>query len=809
MFSGLTSKAKKVIHQYAQEEAKRLNFDKFEPEHIFLGLVRETESVAVKVLQRAKVDTQKIKIELENTIKKPADTLVIGDLLPSKRAKKVLQLSAEEAKNLNHNFIGTEHLLLGIILEEEGTIYNLLDSNNVTISILRKLTVEMLGYGVVPKSTKGEKRNQTPTLDVFARDYTLLAKEDKIDPVIGRKNEINRLIQILSRRTKNNSILIGEPGVGKSAIVEGLALRINQKEIPDLLLDKRVVKLDLVACVAGTKYRGEFEERLKNIMMEIKKVGNIILFIDEIHTIIGAGGAEGAMDTANILKPSLARGELQCIGSTTIKEYKRNFERDTALVRRFQTIQVGEPGVEDTIQILKGLKRKYEDYHLVSYNDNALSFAATMAKRYITERYLPDTAIDLIDEAGARTRLKNTNRPKHIKKLEEEIEVLVKKKNDVVKTQEFEKAAVIRDEVKNKKNTLKQAVEKWNLERKKNLLPIGEEDISEIISSMSNIPLTKLNQNESKRLLEMEKIIHKRVIGQDEAVVAISKALRRSKAGLKIKKRPVGSFIFLGPTGVGKTELAKSLTEFMFGSEESLIRVDMSEFMEKHTISRLIGSPPGYVGYEEGGELTDKVRRKPYSVILFDEVEKAHPDIFNTLLQVLEDGHLNDNLGHKVNFSNTIIILTSNLGSRDIIAGHSLGFGSGEASADFKNIRSKALDELKRNFNPEFLNRIDDVIVFKPLGKKDMARILNILLEDLQGRLKEKNISLTLSKSMHSYLIEKGYNLNQGARPLRRTIQIELEDVLAEALLKGDIMNNQKVKVNFKRNKVELSVIDK
>lgn len=783
MFSGLTAKARKVIGEYAQEEAKRLNFDLLQPEHIFLGLIRETESVAVKVLEKAKLDTEKIRIQLENAIKKPSSTMVLGDLQPSERVQKILTLSTEEAKKLNHNFIGTEHLLLGIMQEEDGTVYNLLESENVTINLIRRLTVDMLGYGILPKSSGSRKIRKTPTLDAFGQDYTALAKDNKIDPVVGRKAEISRLIQILSRRTKNNPILIGEPGVGKSAIVEGLALRINERNIPDLLSDKRVVTLDIAACVAGTKYRGEFEERLKNIMMEVKKSNNVILFIDEIHTIIGAGGAEGAMDAANILKPALARGELQCVGSTTLKEYKRHFERDTALVRRFQPIQVDEPSVEDTIKILNGLKRRYEDYHHVNYNQECLSIAATMAKRYITERYLPDTAIDLIDEAGSRARLKNTNRPNYVKKIEEEINELTQKKNDVVKNQEFEQAAVIRDNIKIKKDALDRALSRWEREKKKHLLTITPEDITEIISSITNIPLIKLNSGESKRLLGMEKILHKRVIGQDEAVVAISKALRRSKAGLRSHKRPVGSFIFLGPTGVGKTELAKSLAEFMFGTEDSIIRVDMSEFMEKHTISRLIGSPPGYIGYEEGGDLTDKVRRKPYSVILLDEIEKAHPDIFNILLQVLEDGHLSDNLGHKVDFTNTIIILTSNLGSRQIVSETSLGFGGDDSVSDFKNIRTKALDELKNVFNPEFLNRIDDTIVFKPLEESDLIKILNILLVDLHDRLKEKDIKLKLSKAMRTHLIKKGYSRKYGARPLRRAMQTELEDILSEALL--------------------------
>ena len=809
MFSGLTAKAQKVINQYAQEEAKKLNFDQIQPEHIFLGLIRESESIAVKVLQKANVDMDRIRIELENAIKKPPSTLVIGDLQPSERVQKVLELSTEEAKSLNHNFIGTEHLLLGILREEEGTIYNMLESYNVTLSLLRKLTVDMLGYGIIPKLSSQEKVKKTPTVDTFGRDLTSLAKDNKLDPVIGREHEVNRLVQILSRRTKNNPILIGEPGVGKSAIAEGLALRIHDKNIPDLLLKKRVVILDLAACVAGTKYRGEFEERLKNIMMEVRKSGNVIVFIDEIHTIIGAGGAEGAMDAANIFKPALARGELQCIGSTTLKEYKRHFERDTALVRRFQPIMVEEPSVVDSTLILQGLKRKYEDFHTVRYEKDALEAAAYLADRYLSERFLPDTAIDLIDEAGAKARLKNTHRPDHIRDAETEVDSLVKKKNDVVKNQEFEKAAVIRDQIKTKKEALEQAIAAWEEEKKQNVLSINAEDISEIISSITGIPLSRIQDEESEKLLKMEDELHKRIVGQQEAVKAVSKALWRSKTGLKSKKRPAGSFIFLGPTGVGKTELAKALSEFIFGKEDDLIRMDMSEFMEKHSASRLIGAPPGYVGYEEGGELTEKVRRKPYSVILFDEIEKAHSDVFNVLLQVLEDGHLNDNLGHKVDFTNTILILTSNIGSKDIIGGKSLGFGSHDRKSDFEMIKSKAMDELKKEFNPEFLNRLDDIIVFHPLEEEEVKKILDILLKELYAQLEGKKIKLKLTERAKSFLVKKGYNRDYGTRPLRRTIQSELEDLLSELLLSKKITAGDTIIIDGTAEKLKVKTIKK
>jgi len=804
MFSGLTAKAQKVINQYAQEEAKKLNADLIQPEHIFLGLIREPESVAVKVLQKLNIDTDKIRYELENAVKKPNATLMLGDLQPSERVNKVLALSAEEAKTLNHHYIGTEHLLLGIYREEEGTVYNLLENHQVNLGTLRRITVDMLGFGVLPKSPSSEKAKKTPTVDTFGRDLTQLARENKLDPVIGRQNEITRLIQILSRRTKNNPILIGEPGVGKSAIVEGLALRIIEKEIPDLLQGKRVVVLDMAATVAGTKYRGEFEERLKNIMLEVKRAANIILFIDEVHTLIGAGGAEGAMDAANILKPALARGELQCIGSTTMKEYKRYIEKDTALVRRFQPILVNEPSVTDTRLILEGIAKKYEEFHNVSYDPEALDAASTLSKRYLTDRFLPDTAIDLIDESGARARLRNTNRPKHLKDMELEIEDLTREKNEVVKTQEFEKAAQVRDAIAAKKEHLEREIEKWNEQRKKEAVHIHVDDITEIISSMTGIPLIRLEESESSRLLKMEDALHKRVVGQHEAIQALCRAIRRSRAGIRSKKRPAGSFIFMGPTGVGKTELAKALAEFLFGTEDSIIRVDMSEFMEKHSVSRLIGAPPGYIGYEEGGELTDKVRRRPYSIILLDEIEKAHSDIYNILLQILEEGHLSDNLGHKVDFTNTIIIMTSNLGGKDIVKGQSLGFGPARNLADLGEIKAIALDELKRIFNPELLNRIDETIVFHPLTEEHVGSILDILLLEVGARLEEQNIHLELSAAVRKHLIGKGYDRNYGARPLRRTIQSELEDLLATALLDGRIKAGQKAHVDLVDGKLDV-----
>ncbi|HBE04827.1 MAG TPA: ATP-dependent Clp protease ATP-binding subunit ClpC, partial [Spirochaetia bacterium] len=637
---------------------------------------------------------------------------------------------------------------------------------------------------------------KTPTINQFGRDLTELAAAGKLDPVIGRTIEVERVIQILSRRTKNNPILLGEPGVGKSAIVEGLAQRIFSKNIPDLLHNKRVVVLDLAACVAGTKYRGEFEERLKNIILEIKRAENIIVFIDEVHTIIGAGGAEGAMDAANILKPALARGELQCVGATTLNEYKKYIEKDTALVRRFQPIQIEEPNIDDTKKILMGIKEKYEAHHKVKYSDQAVHAAVTMAKKYITERFLPDTAIDLIDEAGARAHLTSSIRPPEIKKIEEEIDELNREKTDVVKEQNYEKAAKIRDKIIDARTRLDHLISEWQGRKANDITIITDDDITTIISSITHIPLSRIAENESEKLLHMEEELHKRVIGQDEAIRAISRALRRSRAGLKSNKRPAGSFIFLGPTGVGKSELAKTLAEFMFGKEEALIRIDMSEFMEKHAVSRLIGAPPGYVGYEEGGALTDKIRRRPYSVVLFDEIEKAHPDVFNILLQVLEEGQLTDNLGHTVNFSNTILLMTSNLGSREMLKGGSLGFSASDQEMNFEDMKNIALDELKRAFNPEFLNRVDDTIVFRTLGRGDIMAIIDILMKETISALAEKKIKIQIDGSAKNFLAEKGYDRKFGARPLRRLLQKEFEDIMAVKILEGSIKENDTVTIS-------------
>lgn len=791
----LTSRAKKVLEIYAQEEAKRLNHDMVTPEHILLGLLHEYECLAARSIIRLKIDLDKIKSEIENTMTKSSITKLYGTIPTSPRVQKLISRSAEEARSLGHNYIGTEHLLLGILCEEQGTAYNVLSSLGLEINKLRQEIMNMIGVTNpaqiegVSEDTNKKIKTHTPTLDQFSRDLTKLAKEKQLDKVIGRDTEVMRVIQILSRRKKNNAILLGEPGVGKTAIVEGLAEKIVAGNVPDILIKKRVLTLDLSSVVAGTKYRGEFEERLRNILIEIRKSSNIIIFIDELHTLIGAGGAEGALDAANMLKPALARGEMQCIGATTLNEYKKYIEKDGALVRRFQPINVDEPTVGDTIEILNGIKNKYEEHHKVKYTEEAIEAAAVLSKRYIVERYLPDKAIDLIDEAGSRARLTNMVRPTEFADIEKEIEKLVLEKEEIVKEQNYEMAANVRDKIKDMQNKLSEKEAEWRVEREKIETLIEEEDIRHVISEMTNIPLKKLLNAESERLIGMEDALHKSIIGQEEAISAISKAIRRSRAGLKSSNRPVGSFIFLGPTGVGKTALAKALAEFMFGSSDSLIRVDMSEYMEKHSTSKMIGSPPGYVGFEEGGALTEKIRRKPYSLILFDEIEKAHPDVSNILLQVLEEGCLTDNFGRRVDFSNTIIIMTSNLGARDIVKGVSLGFSGGGEERAREDVKTFAMEELKSAFNPEFLNRIDDTIVFHPLTKEHLKSVVDIMLVDINKALKEKNMFLILTDSAKSHIIDKGFDKKYGARSLRRALQREIEDYISSEILHENIKN--------------------
>lgn len=812
----LTRRAKVVIDFYSQEEAKRLNHDQVTPEHVLLGLLREPESIAIKSLRNLKVDLDKLKIELETSMaKSSSNTKLFGQIPTSPRVQRLIAFSAEEAKAFGHNYIGTEHLLLGLLREENGVAYNVLTSLGIELNSLKQEIMKVIGVVGVAATNSNEQAHQdevvrkvkTPTLDQFARDLTKLAREKALDKVIGRENEVMRVVQILSRRKKNNPILLGEPGVGKTAIVEGLAEKIVATDVPDILLKKRVLTLDLSSVVAGTKYRGEFEERIKNIVMEIKKANNIIIFIDELHTIIGAGGAEGALDAANMLKPALSRGEIQCIGATTINEYKKYIEKDGALVRRFQPVNVEEPNIEDAIEILNGIKPQYEEHHNVKYTNEAINAAVVLSKRYITERYLPDKAIDLIDEAGSRARLINMTRPLELKDIEEEIKKLDEEKQKFAESQNFEEAARLRDEVRSLQDKLSEKQEKWRSERDKIQTLIEEDDIRNVISEITNIPVKRLLNSESKRLIGMEEELHKKVVGQEEAISSISKAIRRSRAGLKSSKRPLGSFIFLGPTGVGKTALAKVLSEFMFGNSEALIRIDMSEFMEKFAVSRLIGAPPGYIGYEEGGGLTEKVRRKPYSLILFDEIEKAHPDVTNILLQVLEEGQLTDNFGRKVDFSNTIIIITSNLGARDIVKGSSLGFNAIGSEKDANDIKNFALEELKQNFNPEFLNRIDDIIVFHTLTKEDLKEIIDIMLKELNESIKERNIIINLTDEAKLYIIDKGFDKKYGARSLRRAIQKEIEDYISGEILFGHIDDGDIINVDSHGNSLMFSYI--
>ena len=801
----LTRRAKAVIDVYSQDEARELNHDQMTPEHVLLGLLHEPESIAIKSLRNLKIDLDKLKIELKNSMAKSSSTTKLFGTVPSSpRVQRIIAFSAEEAKAFGHNYIGTEHLLLGLLREESGVAYNVLTSLGVDLNSLKQEIMKVIGVVGVAATTSNEQPHQdeivrkvkTPTLDQFARDLTKLAREKMLDKVIGRENEVMRVVQILSRRKKNNPILLGEPGVGKTAIVEGLAEKIVATDVPDILLKKRVLTLDLSSVVAGTKYRGEFEERIKNIVLEIKKANNIIIFIDELHTIIGAGGAEGALDAANMLKPALSRGEIQCIGATTINEYKKYIEKDGALVRRFQPVNVEEPNIEDAIEILNGIKPQYEEHHNVKYTNEAINAAVVLSKRYITERYLPDKAIDLIDEAGSRARLINMTRPIEFKDMEERIKKLDEEKQKFAENQNFEEAARLRDEVRSLQDNLLKKQEKWRGERDKIQTLIEEDDIRNVISEITNIPVKRLLNSESKRLIGMEEELHRKVVGQEEAISSISKAIRRSRAGLKSSKKPLGSFIFLGPTGVGKTALAKVLSEFMFGNSDALIRIDMSEFMEKFAVSRLIGAPPGYVGYEEGGGLTEKVRRKPYSLILFDEIEKAHPDVVNILLQVLEEGQLTDNFGRKVDFSNTIIIITSNLGARDIVKGSSLGFNAVGSEKDANDIKNFALEELKQNFNPEFLNRIDDIIVFHTLTKEDLKEIIDIMLKELNESIKERNIIINLTDEAKLCIIEKGFDKKYGARSLRRAIQKEIEDYISGEILFGNIEDGDIINVD-------------
>ncbi|MED3722325.1 ATP-dependent protease ATP-binding subunit ClpC [Geobacillus stearothermophilus] len=797
MFGRFTERAQKVL-ALAQEEAIRLGHNNIGTEHILLGLIREGEGIAAKALMALGLDPDKIQKEVESLIGRGNE--VSHTLHYTPRAKKVIELSMDEARKLGHSYVGTEHILLGLIREGEGVAARVLNNLGVSLNKARQQVLQLLGSNesVSGHGGGGASHVSTPTLDSLARDLTAIAREGRLDPVIGRSKEIQRVIEVLSRRTKNNPVLIGEPGVGKTAIAEGLAQQIVNNEVPETLRDKRVMTLDMGTVVAGTKYRGEFEDRLKKVMDEIRQAGNIILFIDELHTLIGAGGAEGAIDASNILKPALARGELQCIGATTLDEYRKYIEKDAALERRFQPIHVDEPTVEESIQILKGLRDRYEAHHRVSISDEAIIQAVKLSDRYITDRFLPDKAIDLIDEACSKVRLRSFTAPPKLKELEQKLEEVRKEKDAAVQSQEFEKAASLRDMEQRLREELEETKRAWKEKQGQENLEVTVEDIAAVVSSWTGIPVSKLAETETERLLKLEEILHSRVVGQDEAVKAVAKAVRRARAGLKDPKRPIGSFIFLGPTGVGKTELARALAEAMFGDEDALIRIDMSEYMEKHSTSRLSGSPPGYVGYEEGGQLTEKVRRKPYSVVLLDEMEKAHPDVFNILLQVLEDGRLTDSKGRTVDFRNTIIIMTSNVGADALKRNKYVGFNIQDGNQQYKDMKSKVMDELKKAFRPEFLNRIDEIIVFHSLEKDHLKQIVRLMADTLVKRLKEQDIDLELTEAAIEKIAAEGFDPEYGARPLRRALQKHIEDRLSEELLKGTIAKGQKVVVDVK-----------
>lgn len=791
MFGRFTERAQKVL-ALAQEEAIRLGHNNIGTEHILLGLVREGEGIAAKALYGLGLGSEKIQKEVESLIGKGQETSQTIHYTP--RAKKVIELSMDEARKLGHSYVGTEHILLGLIREGEGVAARVLNNLGVSLNKARQQVLQLLGSNESGGHQGGASVNaNTPTLDSLARDLTAIAREGSLDPVIGRSKEIQRVIEVLSRRTKNNPVLIGEPGVGKTAIAEGLSQQIVNNEVPEILRDKRVMTLDMGTVVAGTKYRGEFEDRLKKVMDEIRQAGNIILFIDELHTLIGAGGAEGAIDASNILKPSLARGELQCIGATTLDEYRKYIEKDAALERRFQPIRVDEPTADESVRILEGLRDRYEAHHRVSITDEAIEAAVKLSDRYISDRFLPDKAIDLIDEAGSKVRLRSYTTPPNLKELEVKLEEVRKEKDAAVQSQEFEKAASLRDTEQRLREQLEETKKTWKEKQGKENSEVTVEDIASVVASWTGIPVSKLAQTETTKLLDLENILHSRVIGQEEAVKAVSKAVRRARAGLKDPKRPIGSFIFLGPTGVGKTELARALAEAMFGDEDAMIRIDMSEYMEKHSTSRLVGSPPGYVGYEEGGQLTEKVRRKPYSVILLDEIEKAHPDVFNILLQVLEDGRLTDSKGRTVDFRNTVLIMTSNVGAEALKRNKYVGFNIQDGEQDYKDMKSKVMEELKKAFRPEFLNRIDEIIVFHALERKHLNEIVTLLSDQLVKRLKEQHISLELTDAAKEKISQEGYDPEYGARPLRRAIQKHIEDRLSEELLKGTVLTGQHV----------------
>lgn len=808
MFGRFTERAQKVL-LFAREEAKKANYPNIGTEHLLLGLIREGESIAAKVLLTLGLDADKVREAVSQMVEGSSEPSPPEPSLTA-RAKKVLELSLDEARRMGNNYVGPEHLLLGLIREGEGVAASILGATGADYRKLRSMVAHLQGGQTPPESqAQGQaKAISTQTLDQFGRDLTLMAKEDKLDPVVGRDKEIERVIQVLSRRTKNNPVLIGEPGVGKTAVAEGLAQRITAGNVPEILINKKVVTLDMGSLVAGTKYRGEFEERLKKIIEEIRQAGNIIMFIDELHTLVGAGAAEGAIDAANILKPALARGELQCIGATTLDEYRKHIEKDAALERRFQPITVSEPTVEETIQILRGLRDRYEAHHRVRITDAALDAAARLSSRYITDRFLPDKAIDLMDEAGSRVRLQAFVAPPELKELEKKLEILQKEKEAAVNGQEFEKAAELRDQEQKLRSELDESRESWKQRTSGAELVVDEDAIAHIVSTWTGVPVKKLTEGESERLLKMEEVLHQRVVGQDEAIKAISRAIRRARAGLKDPKRPVGSFIFLGPTGVGKTELARALAEVLFGSEEAMVRIDMSEYMEKFAVSRLVGAPPGYVGYDEGGQLTEAVRRKPYTVVLLDEIEKAHPDVFNILLQVMEDGRLTDASGRTVDFRNTVLIMTSNVGLHTIKREAVLGFRTGDQEkSNYEDMKKRITDELRRTFRPEFLNRLDETIVFHSLTEEHIKDIVGLMLKVVADRMKENGVEVGVTEAVKALLVREGFDEAYGARPLRRAILRLVEDRLSEELLKGTFNRGDRVLLDVDETGNETKIV--
>ncbi len=805
MFERFTDRARKVM-ALANQEAQRFNHEYIGTEHILLGLLKEGSGVGATVLKNLDIDIKKVRLEVEKLVKSGPDMVTMGKLPQTPRAKKVIEYAIEEARSLNHNYVGTEHILLGLLRESEGIAAQVLMNCGLKLENVRQEVLNLLGAGVDDgpaalgmkmTPTAGRKqKSKTPALDSFGRDLTQLAADNELDPVIGRKNEIERLIQILCRRTKNNPVLLGEAGVGKTAIVEGLSQQIINKQVPEILKDKRIVVLDLAMMVAGTKYRGQFEERIKAVINEVKRSKSVVLFIDELHTLVGAGGAEGAIDASNVLKPALARGEVQCIGATTLDEYRKHIEKDGALERRFQTIIVEPPSKDETLEILRGLQDRYETHHRVRFTDEALFQAVELSTRYITGRCLPDKAIDVIDESGARVRLKNMTPPPDLTQIEEEIEKLQHEKDEAVRNADYERAASLRDEAQQLLDEKTQLQKKWYEENKDTTGVVDNEIIAEVVSNMTGVPLTKLEKKETQRLLELETELHRTVVSQDEAITAVAKAVRRSRSGMKDPNRPMGCFIFLGPSGVGKTLLAQALAEFMFSDKNSLIRLDMSEFMEKHNVSRLVGAPPGYVGYEEGGQLTERIRRRPYSVLLLDEIEKAHPDVYNMLLQIMDEGRLTDSFGRGIDFKNVILIMTSNIGA-DLIKNQSgFGFGKKSAEANYEKMKDILQKEVDRHFRPEFLNRVDDTIVFKALTKYDLQTIVDYELKKVFKRLTEHGLKLDLTEQAKEFLIEKGYNPEFGARPLRRAIEHYIEDPLSEAVLAGEFKGKNLIKID-------------